>query len=234
MAATERNQAALELAKTLEHIPWCDDYEKMISGVLYDAQAPELVQGRFRARRLMHKYVTPAPSRQKTSLNTFRYNTTFPDDATVESLEKDRTKALGDIFGKIGKGAYIEPPLNVDYGCNIVIGDNFYSNFNLVILDCAIVQIGNRVQFGPFVSIFAATHETGVQSRRDGVEYATPVVIGDDCWIGGNTTIMPGVTIGKGCTVGAGSIVTKSIPDFSVALGTPARVIKKVDPVLDM
>ncbi|KAM3462806.1 hypothetical protein NHJ6243_003812 [Beauveria neobassiana] len=207
MAATERNQAALELAKTLEHIPWCDDYEKMISGVLYDAQAPELVQGRFRARRLMHKYVTPAPSRQKTSLNTFRYNTTFPDDATVESLEKDRTKALGDIFGKIGKGAYIEPPLNVDYGCNI---------------------------FGPFVSIFAATHETGVQSRRDGVEYATPVVIGDDCWIGGNTTIMPGVTIGKGCTVGAGSIVTKSIPDFSVALGTPARVIKKVDPVPDM
>ncbi|KAJ4159231.1 uncharacterized protein LMH87_008139 [Akanthomyces muscarius] len=217
MAATDKDPAAIELAKKLEHIPWCDDYEKMISGVLYDAQVPELIQGRFRARRLMHKY-----------------NTTFPDDATLESLEKSRAAALGEIFGKVGKGAYIEPPLNIDYGCNIVIGDNFYSNFNLVILDCAIVEIGNRVQFGPFVSIFSATHETGVQSRRDGVEYAKPVVIGDDCWIGGNTTIMPGVTIGKGCTIGAGSVVTKSIPDFSVAIGTPARVVKKVDPVPDL
>jgi acetyltransferase-like isoleucine patch superfamily enzyme len=105
---------------------------------------------------------------------------------------------------------------------------------SLVILDCGIVRIGNRVQFGPFVSIFAATHETGVQSRRDGVEYAGNVTIGDDCWIGGNTTIMPGVTIGKGCTVGAGSIVTKSIPDFSVAIGSPARVVKQVEPVPDL
>lgn len=105
---------------------------------------------------------------------------------------------------------------------------------SLVILDCGLVTIGNRVQFGPFVSIFAATHETGVQSRRDGVEYATPVTIGDDCWIGGNTTIMPGVTIGKGCTIGAGSVVTKSIPDFSVAIGSPAKVVKKVDPVPDV
>lgn len=105
---------------------------------------------------------------------------------------------------------------------------------SLVILDCGMVTIGNRVMFGPFVSIFAATHETGVQSRRDGVEYARGVVIGDDCWIGGNTTIMPGVTIGKGCTIGAGSIVTKDVPDFSVAIGSPARVVKKVDPVPDL
>lgn len=105
---------------------------------------------------------------------------------------------------------------------------------SLVILDCGMVTIGNRVLFGPFVSIFAATHETGVQSRRDGVEYAKPVAIGDDCWIGGNTTIMPGVTIGKGCTIGAGSIVTKDIPDFSVAIGSPAKVVKKVDPVPDL
>lgn len=103
-----------------------------------------------------------------------------------------------------------------------------------MILDCGIVRIGDRVMFGPFVSIFAATHETGVQSRRDGVEYAGQVTIGDDCWIGGNVTIMPGVTIGKGCTVGSGSIVTKSIPDFSVAIGNPARVVKKVDPVPDI
>lgn len=94
------------------------------------------------------------------------------------------------------------------------------------------VTIGHRVMFGPFVSIFAATHEVGVQSRRDGIEYAAPVTIGDDCWIGGNVTIMPGVTIGQGCTVGAGSVVTRDIPDFSVAMGSPARVVKKVDPEL--
>jgi acetyltransferase-like isoleucine patch superfamily enzyme len=105
---------------------------------------------------------------------------------------------------------------------------------SLVILDCGIVKIGSRVQFGPFVSIFAATHETSVQSRRDGVEYAISVSIGDDCWIGGNTTIMPGVKIGKGCTIGASSVVTKDIPDFSVAIGSPARVVKKVDPVPDL
>lgn len=96
------------------------------------------------------------------------------------------------------------------------------------------VKIGNRVLFGPSVSIFAATHETDVQSRRDGVEYAKSVSIGDDCWIGGNTAIMPGVTIGKGCTIAAGSVVTKDISDFSVAMGTPARVVKKVDPVPDL
>lgn len=101
---------------------------------------------------------------------------------------------------------------------------------SLVILDCGIVTIGDRVMFGPFVSIFSATHETEVQSRRDGIEYAMPVTIGDDCWIGGNTTIMPGVTIGKGCTIGASSVVTRDIPDYSVAIGSPARVVKTVTP----
>ncbi|KAF7539047.1 hypothetical protein G7054_g2403 [Neopestalotiopsis clavispora] len=217
MASTEKDPQAIEAAKKLENTPWCDDYEKMISGVLYNCLAPELVQGRFKARRFMHKY-----------------NNHFPDDATPESLEAFRYDLLKSTLGGVGKGAYIEPPINIDYGCNIVLGDNFYSNFNLVILDCGLVTIGNRVLFGPFVSIFAATHETEVQSRRDGIEYAKPVSIGDDCWIGGNVTIMPGVTIGKGCTIGAGSVVTKDIPDFSVAIGSPARVVKKVAAVPDM
>jgi acetyltransferase-like isoleucine patch superfamily enzyme len=84
------------------------------------------------------------------------------------------------------------------------------------------------------VSIFAATHETDVTSRRKGVEYAKEVTIGNDCWIGGSTVIMPGVTIGNGCTIGAGSVVTKDIPPFSVAIGSPARVVKKVEPVPDV
>jgi acetyltransferase-like isoleucine patch superfamily enzyme len=100
-----------------------------------------------------------------------------------------------------------------------------------VILDCGIVTIGDRVMFGPFVSIFAATHETEVQSRRDNIEFAREVKIGDDCWIGGHVTILPGVTIGQGSTIGSNSIVTKDVPAWSVAMGSPARVVKKVSPV---
>ena len=102
---------------------------------------------------------------------------------------------------------------------------------SLVILDCSLVTIGDRVMFGPFVSIFTATHETEIQSRRDNVEYAREITIGDDCWIGGHVTILPGVSIGAGCTIGANSIVTKDIPPFSVAMGNPARVVKKVKEV---
>ncbi|KAF2972784.1 hypothetical protein GQX73_g820 [Xylaria multiplex] len=227
MASTQKDTTAIEAAKSLAHVPWSDSYEKMISGMLYDAQTPELVSARFNARRFMQKY-----------------NTYFPDDATPESLVKDREEMLKRTLGALGTGAFIEPPINIDYGCNIKIGDNFYSNFNLVILDCGLVTIGNRVQFGPFVSIFAATrcvikhavpgllascesYEFFDQSRRDAIEFAKPVVIGDDCWIGGNTTIMPGVVIGKGCTIGASSVVTKDIPDFSVAVGSPARVVRR-------
>lgn len=216
-ANTEKDQATLERAKTLQNTPWCDDYEKMISGVLYNCLAPELVQGRFRARRFMHTY-----------------NHFFPDDATPESLAADRESMLKAILGNVGPGVFIEPPFSIDYGCNISLGHSFYANFNTVILDCGIVSIGHRVMFGPNVSIFAATHETDVPSRRDGVEYAKPVSIGDDCWIGGNVSIMPGVSIANGCTIGAGSVVTKDVPAFSVAMGSPARVVSKVEPVPDM
>ncbi|RYP09972.1 hypothetical protein DL765_008241 [Monosporascus sp. GIB2] len=232
MANTQKDEKAIETARGLSYVPWCDDYEKMISGMLYDTTAPALTEARLKARRFMHKY-----------------NHHFPDDATADSLVRDREGMMKGVLGSMGKGIYVEPPINIDYGSNIIIGDGFYSNFKyvgpllrgydladilLVILDCAIVTIGNRVKFGPFVSIFAATHETEVQSRRDGIEFAKPVTIGDDCWIGGNVTIMPGVTIGKGCTVGAGSVVTKDIPDFSVAVGSPARVVKKVTPLPDV
>lgn len=100
-----------------------------------------------------------------------------------------------------------------------------------MILDSALVTIGDRVMFGPSVTIITATHDTDVQSRRDMGEYAKGVTIGDDCWIGSNVIIMPGITIGRGTTIGAGSIVTKNIPEFSVAVGSPAKVIKKVKEV---
>lgn len=101
----------------------------------------------------------------------------------------------------------------------------------MTILDCGLVTIGNRVMFGPYVSIYAATHETDVASRRENIEFAREVSIGDDCWIGGNAVILPGVTIGEGSTVAAGSVVTKSVPAWSVVVGMPARVVRSVKPV---
>lgn len=104
---------------------------------------------------------------------------------------------------------------------------------SLVIVDSGIVKIGDRCQFGPFISIFAAEHPLDPQPRREGIEWTYPVVVGDDCWIGGNVTILAGVTVGKGCTIGANSLVTRDIPDYSVAYGSPAKVVKKVEPPAD-
>lgn len=135
---------------------------------------------------------------------------------------------LSSILGRVGSDAYVEPPFYFDYGCNISIGKRFYSGWGLTILDCGLVSIGDRVMIGPHVSVYAATHETEVQSRRDDVEFARPVRIGNDCWIGGNVVILPGVTIGDGCTVAASSVVTKDVPAWSVVRGSPAKVVKKV------
>lgn len=134
----------------------------------------------------------------------------------------------------MGDDTFIEPPFRVDYGCNIRFGSRFYANFNLIILDCAIVTIGDRVMMGPNVSLLSATHETDVRSRRADVEYARPITIGDDCWIGGHVVVLPGVSIGEGCTIGAGAMVTKDVPAWSVAMGTPARVVRTVEPLEDV
>ncbi|KAK9238614.1 trimeric LpxA-like protein [Lipomyces kononenkoae] len=217
MANTEKNEEFIAYAKTLTGIPWCDDYERMISGMLYNSFVPELVTERLRARQKVTKY-----------------NAYLPDDGTAESIASERETMLRNIIGKVGKRAYIEPPFYVDYGCNISVGDDFYANFNATILDCSLVTIGDRVMFGPGVNLLSATHETSLESRRAGIEYAKPITIGSDCWIGGNVTVLPGVTIGEGCTIGAGSVVTKDIPPFSVAVGSPARVIKKVEPVAEL
>ncbi|KAK4033105.1 putative acetyltransferase [Parachaetomium inaequale] len=216
MAAQEKSPQELQKAAALAHVPQGDEFEKMISGMLYNAQDGALAGARFLARRRIHEY-----------------NTYFPTApaATFDTLASERLQMLRSFVGHVGDGTFIEPPFRVDYGCNIRLGQRFYANFNLIILDCAIVTIGDRVMFGPNVSLLSATHETDVQSRRDDVEYAKPITIGDDCWIGGNVVVLPGVTIGQGCTVAAGAVVTKDIPAWSVAMGTPARVVKTVEPV---
>ncbi|CAG9954837.1 unnamed protein product [Clonostachys rosea f. rosea IK726] len=216
MAATEISQREVDKAKALTNAPVSVEYDKMISGMLYNSFVPELEEARFKARLACHNY-----------------NTTFPakPEEGFAGLQKARAAALKNLLGFIADDEiFIEPQLQVDYGCNIRVGERFYANFNLHILDCALVTIGDRVMFGPNVTISTATHEIEVESRRANIEFAKPITIGDDCWVGANVTILAGVTIGEGCTIGAGAIVTKDVPAWSVAVGCPARVVKKVTP----
>lgn len=143
------------------------------------------------------------------------------------NLEK-RQDILKKLLGKTGETFYVEPPFRCDYGYNIEIGENFYSNYNCTILDCAKVTIGNNVMFAPNVSLFTAGHPIHSEPRNEGIEYAFPITIGDNVWIGGNVVVNPGVSIGENCVIGSGSVVTKDIPANSIAVGNPCRVIKEI------
>lgn len=155
-------------------------------------------------------------------VKTFEYNNCSPLD--TQKLDK----LIREIFGKTGKNITVRPPFHCDYGKNITVGDNFYANFNAVILDVGPVTIGNNVFLAPNVSIYTAGHPIHYEPRNIGWEYGIAVTIGDNVWIGGNCVINPGVTIGNNCVIGSGSVVTKNIPDNSIAVGNPARVIRKL------
>lgn len=150
----------------------------------------------------------------------FEYNNLRP------SKLEEREALIRKIIGKVGRNCLIEQPFMCDYGYNIEVGDNFYANHNLIVLDAAKVTIGDNVFIAPNCSIYTAYHPTEVEERNKGLEYASPVKIGDNVWIGGNVIIFPGVTIGDNCTIGAGSIVTKDIPTNSIAYGNPCRVAR--------
>ena len=152
----------------------------------------------------------------------YRYNHLEPGNPE----EKDRL--IKDILGKCGDYINIEPPFFCDYGYNIEIGENFFANYNFTVLDVGKVRIGENVQIAPNVSIYTAGHPIHPETRNSGYEYGIDITIGDNCWIGGNTCIMPGVTIGKNVVIGAGSVVTKDIPDDVIAVGNPCRVVRTI------
>ena len=149
------------------------------------------------------------------------YNSLAPDN-----MER-KNEILLELLGKTGERFYIEPPFRCDYGCNIELGENFYSNYNLTILDCNKVKVGDNVLFAPNVTITAAGHPIHPDSRKK-YEYGIPVTIGNNVWIGANVVICPGVTIGDGTVIGAGSVVTKDIPANVVAFGNPCRVYRQI------
>jgi len=135
---------------------------------------------------------------------------------------------LKKLLGKTKNNFYVEPPFRCDYGYNIQIGEKFYANYNLIILDCAKVIIGDNVLIGPNVSIFAAGHPLHHERRNQEYEYAFPINIGHNVWIGGNVVINPGITIGDNSVIGSGSIITKDIPGNVIAKGNPCKVLREI------
>lgn len=142
-------------------------------------------------------------------------------------LEEQRV-ILSQLLGSVGHTCHINQPFRCDYGCNIHVGENFFANFNLTILDEAEVHIGDNAFIGPNVSIYTACHPLDASTRNQGIQWAKSVEIGHNVWIGGNVVILPGVSIGNNVVVGAGSVVTRSIPSGVLAAGNPARVIRSL------
>lgn len=141
---------------------------------------------------------------------------------------EEKKLILNKLFGKIGENFLIEPNFYCDYGYNIEIGENFYSNHNLVILDCAKVIIGNNVFVGPNCGFYTACHDVYYEKRNEGIEYAKSITIGNNVWLGGNVTVLPGVKIGDNSVIGLGSVVVKDIPSNVVAVGNPCKEIRKI------
>lgn len=179
--------------------------EKMLSGQVYNACDPELL-------------VELNLCKDKV----WRYNQLQP------TLLDERKEAIREILGASDENVFVNQPFYCDYGKHIRVGKRFFANFCLTVLDEALVTFGDDCFVGPNVSIYTACHATDPQVRNTRQEWALPVTIGDNVWIGGSVTILPGVTIGNNVTIGAGSVVTKDIPDNVVAVGNPCRVIKTI------
>lgn len=137
----------------------------------------------------------------------------------------DRRTAMFDLFGKVGHGANVRSPVYVDYGFNIRLGDHAFLNFGCVLLDVALIEIGDETQIGPNVQILTADHPRDPGERATGLERGLPVKIGRNVWIGGGAIILPGVSVGDDATVGAGAVVTRDVPKGATVAGNPARVL---------
>lgn len=180
--------------------------EKCLRGELYDANNDaELIAERMKCKELCHKYNQLPPS----------------------EIGR-REEIIARLFGKTGSRFLIEQPFFCDYGYHIEIGENFYANVNCVVLDEAKVTFGDNVFIAPNCGFYTAGHPFDVEQRNCGLEYARPITVGNNVWIGAQVCVLPGVTIGDDCVIGAGSVVCRDIPAGSLAVGNPCRVIRKI------
>src|SRR5215218_6140951 len=181
-----------------------DERRKMLAGEMYDPLDPELMADRERARDLCQ------------ALN-----------ATREAHLEERRRILRELFGAGGESVWMQPPFFCDYGSNILLGERVFFNFNCVVLDVCVVKIGDFTLFGPAVQIYTATHPLNAELRRK-QEYAKPIEIGSDVWVGGGAIFCPGVKVGSKTVIGAGSVVTRDVPGGVFAAGNPCRVIREI------
>jgi len=183
-----------------------EEWEKAEKGMWYDANnCPDLIEKRDHAEALYH-----------------RFNEVFTKDS------EEAEKVLCELLPHKGKNVELHAPFLCDYGYNIVIGDDSFINRDCYLMDCAKISIGKHCYIGPKCGFYTASHPVIAEERNSGLEKAAPVTIKDNCWLGAGVMVMPGVTIGEGCVIGAGSIVTKDIPDRTIAMGSPCRVVRKI------
>ncbi len=179
--------------------------DNILNKELYDANDKDLIKERMQAKD-----------------KCFEFNNTKPSDVETQQ------NILKTLLGKTKECLTIVAPFWCDYGYNIEVGDNFFANHNLVILDCAKVIFGDNVFIGPNCGFYTAAHPKDAYRRNLGLEYALPIEIGNDVWIGGGVHVMPGVKIGNNVVIGGGSVVVHNIPDNSVAVGNPCKVIRQI------
>lgn len=183
-----------------------NEKEKSQLGFLYDANYDtELLKERNACADLCYEYNALRPSQIK-----------------------ERDSLIRKIFGKCDKDLCVQQPFHCDYGYHIEVGNNFFLNYNAVLLDCAKITFGHDVFVAPNCAFYTAGHPLDVEQRNQGLEYAYPIHVGNNVWIGGNVVVLPGVTIGDNSIIAAGSVVTKNIPDGVIAAGNPCKVMRKI------
>ena len=179
--------------------------ERMLRGELYLADDPELVADQSRAQGLVERY-----------------------NATPHADEEERRALLRELLGDVGEGVVVKPPFRCDYGSMIAIGERTFVNYGCVMLDVAPIRIGSACQLATNVQLLTATHPIDPEPRRLGWEYAEPITIGDNVWLGGGAIVCAGVAIADDTVVGAGAVVTRDLPGGVVAVGSPARVLREI------
>lgn len=212
MSKSEIDQELVDYVySNFQNVPKGREYEKMILGLEYQGFDPDLT----RTRIINHELALDYP---KIRLSDFNMD--------MQKYSQARTDHLSRIFGCMDGSQFIEPPFYVDYGCNIKLGKNFYCNFNTTFLDCALIEFGDDVLVGPNVTFTTATHPTEPVPRKQGIELAYPIKVGNNVWFAAGCTILPGVTIADGAVIGAGAVVTKDVPKNAIVAGVPAKVLR--------
>ncbi|RDW65461.1 acetyltransferase-3 [Coleophoma crateriformis] len=198
---------------------------RMQRGELYHAFESGLVAKRQRCQQACSRFNAGGHLERRRLVELFRDITGDKSPLPAAGISKEEDSQL------LADEPYIEGPFLADYGFNVRFGKGVFVNFNSVWLDTCTITVGARTLIGPNCAFYSGTHplDPFLRNGTNGPELGKPIEIGEDCWLGGNVIVLPGVTIGRGCTVGAGSVVTKDVPEFHCVAGNPARIIRKIE-----